>query len=65
MAGETAVSHIPVAQTYLDLFETNRLRTVQYKEGGFDVIQPDSWSVKLSLLAMPTDFLERLTTVVG
>ena len=65
MAGETAVSHIPVAQTYLDLFETNRLRTVQYKEGGFDVIQPDSWSVKLSLLAMPADFLERLTTVVG
>ena len=64
MAGETAVSKVQVAKAYKDLFFTNGLSTVRGREGGFEFIQPDSWSVKLSLLAMPADFTTRLERVL-
>ena len=39
------------------LFKTNGLTLRRRREGNFDVISPDSFSVKLSLLGMPENFL--------
>ena len=64
MAGETAVSKVPVAKTYAELFRLHGLTTVKGVEGGFEFIQPDSWAVKLSLLAPPEDYEQRLKRVL-
>lgn len=60
MAGTTTTSQIEVASAYMRLFSINALTLRRRREGNFDVISPDSFSVKLSLLGMPEDFLIRL-----
>ena len=60
MAGETSTSHIRVAAAFADLFTGNGLNLASGVEGFFPYMQPDSWAVKLSLLAFPEDYLTRL-----
>ena len=60
MAGETTTSRVQVAEEYMNLFKTNGLKLASGEEGGFTYIQPDSWSVKLSLLGVPSDYLVRM-----
>ena len=50
MAAETTISKIPVAAAFLDFFQVNKLKLHVRTESGFEVISPDSYSVKLSLL---------------
>ena len=64
MAGETLTTRIPVATYFMDLFKNNKLSLATGSEGGFAFIQPDSWAVKLSLLAVPHDFVRRLSGVL-
>ena len=65
MAGETLTSHIPVATFFMDLFKTQGISLATTREGGFELIQPDLWSVKLSLLSLPEDFAARLRDVLN
>ena len=60
MAGETTTSGIKVADAFLDLFKVNNLTLYTRREGKYDVISPDSYSVKLSLLGVPEGYLELL-----
>jgi hypothetical protein len=60
MAGETTTSGIKVADAFLDLFKVNNLTLSTRREGKYDVISPDSYSVKLSLLGVPEGYLELL-----
>ena len=48
----------------MNLFEGSGLTLARGAEGGFEFIQPDSWSVKLSLLAVPGDFTPKLNAVL-
>ena len=66
MAGETHRSKIKVADAYRHHWRLNGLFiTPPRLEGGFYVEQPDSWSVKLSLLAAPPDYEAKLKLVLG
>ena len=65
MAGETSTSHIRVAEAYADIFKQHGLTLATGVEGGFSYVQPDSWSVKLSLLALPEDYLFRLDAALS
>ena len=60
MIGVTKQSKLDVAGAYMDLFKQNGLTLFTGREGGFEYIQPDSWSVKLSLLGQPSGFAARL-----
>ena len=64
MAATTTTSKIEVASAYLDLFTTNNLVLHKRREGNYFVISPDSYSVKLSLLGVPEDYLERLDQAI-
>ena len=44
----------------MDLFKVNHLALVTQTEGGYKVLSPDSWSVKLSLLGLTGDFEQAL-----
>ena len=64
MSAVTEVSKIPVADCYMNLFKGSGVTLARGVEGGFEFIQPDSWSVKLSLLAVPSDFAAKLNAVL-
>ena len=66
MAGETLRSKIKIAEAYRNHWRLNGLHVTPPRlEGGFHVEQPDSWSVKLSLLAAPPDYEKRLAAVLA
>ena len=54
-----------VAEAYADIFKQHGLTLATGVEGGFSYVQPDSWSVKLSLLALPEDYLSRLDAALS
>lgn len=56
MSAETTTSKIKVADAYSELFRVNRLHLVEQVEGGFHVLSPDSWAVRLSLLGLEASF---------
>ena len=65
MSEKTERSKVDVALAYRTLWATNGLNIAPVRlEGGFEVLQPDSWSVKLSLLAAPEDCEARLKQVL-
>ena len=65
MAAETTTSKIQVAEAFMELFRVNNLTLVNQTEGGFKVLSPDSWSVRLSLLGLPEDFERQLERALG
>ena len=65
MADVSRGSKIPIADTYRQLWATYGLTICPPRvEGGFSVEQPDSWTVKLSLLKVPDDFELRLGAIL-
>ena len=60
MAAETTTSKVQVAEAFMELFRVNNLTLVNQTEGGFKVLSPDSWSVRLSLLGLSEGFDKQL-----
>ena len=60
MVDVTDVSRIPVVDALEGVWTAHRLSVASYTRNGFEVLQPDSWSVKLSLLGVEADYKERL-----
>ena len=60
IAAESTTSKIQVAEMYMELFKVNGLALATQTEGGYKVICPDSWSVRLSLLGMQPGFERQL-----
>ena len=69
MCGKTLGSGIEVARAYMSLFNVNQLTTHSRVVAGFEELQPDSWSVKVSLLHVRPEerprFLNALRGVVN
>ena len=65
MAAETTTSKIQVAEAFMELFRVNNLTLVNQTEGGFKVLSPDSWSVRLSLLGLSDGFDRQLERALG
>ena len=53
------------AESYMELFRVNSLSLVNQTEGGFKVLSPDSWSVRLSLLGLTEGFERQLERALG
>ena len=65
IAGKTAGSHVEVVRLYRRHWARYGLSVTPPRiEGGFLVEQPDSWSVKLSLLAAPANWHSKLEEVL-
>ena len=65
LAGHTRGSNIDVVSTLREHWRLSGLHvTPPILTGGFLVEQPDSWAVKLSLLALPEDWFSRFSRVM-
>ena len=48
----------------MNLFKANELALSRGSEAGFECVQPDSWSIKLSLLSLPEGWAQGLSSVM-
>lgn len=58
--GLTEQARMPVARFLLDYVQAADMQLVRSREGQHDVLRPDFWVIRVSLLGFPSDGLKRL-----